>query len=155
MDLEIVLKGYVSETKSHLAVDLRYFLLQRGYGEVVVTGEDSGIFSRGMSKEEIIEIKIEDGAVGIVRDMLSSELAPQTGSLPMSLAQVPVDQEVCVQDIRGDSTQGQRLRELGLFEGRHVRMMAPGDPMICKVGECRLGICRRLACCVLVEPIQG
>ncbi len=89
------------------------------------------------------------------KPLLSSELVPQTGSLPMSLAQVPVDQEVCVQAIRGDSAQGQRLRELGLLEGRHVRMMAPGDPMICKVGECRLGLCRRLARCVLVEPLQG
>lgn len=84
----------------------------------------------------------------------SSDLASQEPS-QMSLAQVPADQEVCVQAIRGDTAQGQRLRELGLLEGRNVRMMSPGDPMICKVGECRLGLCRRLARCVLVEPLDG
>ena len=47
----------------------------------------------------------------------------------------------------------QRLRELGLLEGRTVRVVSTRDPMICQVGDGRFGLCRRLAQCVLVEPL--
>lgn len=59
MDLQIIIKGYVSEKKSTLADDLRDFMIKRGYGEVIVTGKDNGEYCRGVSKEESIEIIID------------------------------------------------------------------------------------------------
>jgi Fe2+ transport system protein FeoA len=53
------------------------------------------------------------------------------------------------------TSQAQRLRELGLLEGRTLRIVTNSDPLICQVGECRLGVCRRLARCVLVEPVNA
>ncbi len=53
----------------------------------------------------------------------------------------------------GKFCQDQRLRELGLLEGRTVRVVSSRDPMICQVGDGRFGLCRRLAQCVLVEPL--
>ncbi|HEY3243285.1 MAG TPA: FeoA family protein [Phycisphaerae bacterium] len=44
-----------------------------------------------------------------------------------------------------------RLRELGIDEGRKLRVVQLGDPIICQVGECRFGLCRRLARCIYVD----
>lgn len=54
-----------------------------------------------------------------------------------------------------DARRTQRLRELGLVEGRTVRPLTNCDPMICQVGDCRLGLCRSMACNILVEPLAN
>lgn len=41
--------------------------------------------------------------------------------------------------------QGLRLREIGICEGHVVEVLRTGDPLICRVGTSRMGICRRLA----------
>lgn len=72
-----------------------------------------------------------------------------------SLAGAPAGQDLCVRNLDGDVLYNQRLRELGMFEGQTVRVVTAGNPLICKVGDCRFGICQRLARCILVEPASG
>lgn len=71
----------------------------------------------------------------------------------LTLRRAPVGQELCVTNLGGEVGQAQRLRELGVFEGQHVRVLSAGNPLICQVGDCRFGMCRRLADCILVEPV--
>jgi len=70
----------------------------------------------------------------------------------MTVAQA--GQEVRVHSVRADEQQTQRLRELGILEGRTVRVITNQDPLICQVGACRFGVCRRLARFILVEPVR-
>jgi len=69
-----------------------------------------------------------------------------------SLASAPCGTDLRIRRIRtGKPCHDQRLRELGLLEGRTVRVVSSGDPMICELGDSRFGLCRHLAQCVLVE----
>ena len=45
----------------------------------------------------------------------------------------------------GSHVQASRLREIGLYEGQELEVLCAGDPMICRVGACRVGICAHLA----------
>ncbi len=45
----------------------------------------------------------------------------------------------------GSHVQASRLREIGLCEGQELEVLCAGDPMICRVGACRVGICAKLA----------
>lgn len=45
----------------------------------------------------------------------------------------------------GSHAQASRLREIGLCEGQELEVLCAGDPMICRVGACRVGICVELA----------
>ena len=45
----------------------------------------------------------------------------------------------------GSHAQASRLREIGLCEGQELEVLCAGDPMICRVGACRVGICAKLA----------
>lgn len=49
------------------------------------------------------------------------------------------------------SSQALRLREIGLCEGQELEVLCAGDPMICRVGSCRVGICAKLAAEVRVS----
>jgi Fe2+ transport system protein FeoA len=72
-----------------------------------------------------------------------------------TLATANAGQEFVIRAIRAsDACHCRRMRELGLLEGRVVRVLANRDPLICQVGQCRLGLCRRLASGVLVEPVD-
>ena len=71
-----------------------------------------------------------------------------------SLALAEIGQDLRIRAVQTyDGCHAQRLRELGLLEGRTVRIVTNRDPLICKVGDCRFGLCRRLAQGVLVEPL--
>jgi len=70
--------------------------------------------------------------------------------LPLPHAPAGIDLCVTSLDANGHT---QRLRELGLFEGQRVRVLSAGNPMICQVGDCRFGLCSRLADCILVERL--
>jgi len=71
------------------------------------------------------------------------------------LATAAAGEEVRVRAVRGVQQQVRRLRELGLLEGQTIRVVCNDDPLICQIGECRLGVCRRLARCVFVEPTSS
>ena len=45
----------------------------------------------------------------------------------------------------GFHVQASRLREIGLCEGQELEVLCTGDPMICRIGACRVGICAELA----------
>lgn len=78
------------------------------------------------------------------------ELAMTGHTLPLTVAHVGVD--VRIHAVRAQNCQKQRLRELGILEGRTLRVVCTGDPLICQIGDGRFGLCRRLARCVYVEP---
>ncbi|GMV95978.1 MAG: hypothetical protein AMXMBFR83_03470 [Phycisphaerae bacterium] len=59
--------------------------------------------------------------------------------------------ELRIHSVRADNHQTQRLRELGVLEGRRIKVITNNDPLICEIGESRFGVCRRLARCILVE----
>lgn len=71
--------------------------------------------------------------------------------LPMTVTRP--GQEVRVHSVRADELQRQRLRELGVLEGRSIKVITNNDPLICEVGECRFGVCRRLAGTIFVEAL--
>ncbi len=72
-----------------------------------------------------------------------------------SLDAARVGQDLEIRSIEtGSGKTDRRLRDFGLLEGRHVRLLAKGDPLICRVGRCRLGLCKRLACGVMVAPLS-
>lgn len=48
-----------------------------------------------------------------------------------------------------------RLRELGLVEGKLVRIIAGFDPIICAVGRARVALARRLADGILVRRVHA
>lgn len=48
-----------------------------------------------------------------------------------------------------------RLRELGLIEGRLVRIITGVDPIICAVGRARVALARRLADGILVRLVHA
>lgn len=73
------------------------------------------------------------------------------GRLSMAIARAGEQVRVC--GLRGTNGHTQRLRELGLMEGRTVRIVASDDSVVCQIGDCRFGLCRRLARCVIVEPV--
>ena len=45
----------------------------------------------------------------------------------------------------GSHAQASRLREMGMSEGQELEVLCAGDPMICRVGAGRVGICIKLA----------
>lgn len=72
---------------------------------------------------------------------------------PLSIARVGEKVRVCA--VRNHDGHAHRLRELGVHEGRTLRVVSNSDPLIFEVGESRFGLCRRLARCILVESEFG
>ena len=71
-----------------------------------------------------------------------------------SLATADVGQDLEIHSVQtGSRPSDMRLREFGMLEGRRVRLLAKGDPLICRVGRCRVGLCRQLARGVMVVPL--
>lgn len=61
---------------------------------------------------------------------------------------------VKIHAITGANGLTQRLRELGVLEGRTLEVISSDESMICRVGDCRFGMPRRLAGCVVIEPTE-
>ena len=72
---------------------------------------------------------------------------------PIPLSAARSGAHLRVRALRAEQADCLRLRELGLLEGRTLRIVCDQDPLICEVGECRFGVCRRLAHRVLVENV--
>lgn len=77
----------------------------------------------------------------------------QNDRLPLSTARAGEHVRVCA--VQGHDGHARRLRELGVLEGRTLRIVTNSDPLICQVGDCRFGLCRRLARCILVERLNA
>jgi len=72
----------------------------------------------------------------------------------LHLAIIPAGRQVRVTSLQTGSRQAQRLRELGMLEGKVICILLDSDPMICKIGNSRIGLCHRLARNILVEPVH-
>lgn len=71
--------------------------------------------------------------------------------VPLALA---LPGENCrVRTVFGKDGEMKRLRELGLLEGKTVRVVCANEPLICQVGDCRFGLCQRMARCIMVERV--
>ncbi len=70
-----------------------------------------------------------------------------------TLGQAGAGATVQIRRICAESEQARRLREIGLIEGKVIHLLLPGDPLICRVGRCRVGLCRRLADAVRVRRV--
>jgi Fe2+ transport system protein FeoA len=57
--------------------------------------------------------------------------------------------------VRAGESEIDRLKSMGLCEGRKIMMIKAGDPMIVRVLGSRIGISARLAHNVLVLPCAG
>ena len=72
----------------------------------------------------------------------------------LPLVVVLAGEKARVHAIRGANGDTQRLRELGLLEGRTIQVLRNDDPMICKIGNSRFGLCRRAANSILIERTE-
>lgn len=59
----------------------------------------------------------------------------------------------CITALVANHDEAERLRDMGIHEGVTVTVLRDGDPLIVRVGECRLGIGRSAAMKVLCEVI--
>ena len=73
---------------------------------------------------------------------------------PQPLDSIRVGDEVTIRSLE-TSQHSTRLRELGIGEGQTVKVLSTQNPMICKVGECRIGLCRCLAHCIYVVALAA
>jgi Fe2+ transport system protein FeoA len=72
----------------------------------------------------------------------------------MTLADLAHGQEAKVACLGSAGADQLRLRELGLGEGRLIRILSNNDPLICQVGNSRVGLCRRLAARIQVSGCE-
>ncbi len=72
----------------------------------------------------------------------------------LAKAEMGIEHEIRSVDT-GCGRNDRRLRELGLLEGRRVCVLARQGQLICRVGRCRLGLCRGMADGVLVAPLTS
>lgn len=83
---------------------------------------------------------------------LSEQKAPTITALERPMTDVEAGSNVVITrfgDLRGESL---RVREMGLFEGRSLRVVHCSDPLICQVDQARVGLARRIACEIFVQP---
>ena len=76
-----------------------------------------------------------------------------------TLADLPAFAEARVLGVRDDAVDGDagdaaRLKAMGLCVGRRVQLVQRGDPLILRALGIRIGLSRRLAERVLVEPLN-
>ena len=110
--------------------------------------------------ESRVQSRLQRGAEarwdGNGRDAAHTKPAPRgrsEGTGRVTLAVAPARQDLRVRLVSGENGHAQRLRELGLYEGQTVQVLLKGDPLICRIGDCRVGMCHSLACGILVEPV--
>ncbi|MCA9085014.1 MAG: ferrous iron transport protein A [Planctomycetaceae bacterium] len=56
-------------------------------------------------------------------------------------------------DIEGTGDAVVRLKQMGICSGRLLKVVQAGDPMVLLAVGTRIGVSRKLAECVLVEPV--
>lgn len=62
---------------------------------------------------------------------------------------------VCIKELSGAPEVRDRLRELGLGEEQHVKLLSRQSNLICQVCNARLGLSERLAATIMVEPVSA
>jgi Fe2+ transport system protein FeoA len=69
------------------------------------------------------------------------------------LNQVKAGTVVCVRELTTSPEISDRLREMGLREDSHVRLVSRQDSVICLVCNARVALSQKLAEAILVEPV--
>ncbi len=78
---------------------------------------------------------------------------PPAATVP--LTDLPAGRCGWVVDVEAAGEDTERLKVMGVCSGRKVRLVRRGDPMILCVWGTRVGVSRRLAQQVYVQPCQG
>jgi Fe2+ transport system protein FeoA len=60
---------------------------------------------------------------------------------------------VCIRELAVTPEVRERLREMGFCEKQHIKLVSRHSSVICQVCNARLGISRKLAETILVEPV--
>lgn len=69
------------------------------------------------------------------------------------LSRVQAGTTVCIKHLSTTPELTDRLRELGLCEDRHIKVVACESTFICQVCDARFGISEKLADSILVETL--
>lgn len=79
------------------------------------------------------------------------EACPNPAICPLN--QVKAGTVVCVRQLATSPEISDRLREMGLREDSHVRLVSRQDSVICLVCNARVALSQKLAESILVEPV--
>jgi Fe2+ transport system protein FeoA len=73
------------------------------------------------------------------------------------LSHIEAGRTVCIKEITAAPDVSNRLREMGLGEEQHVRLVSHASNIICQVCNARLGISKQLAEQIIVQrmPAHG
>jgi Fe2+ transport system protein FeoA len=69
------------------------------------------------------------------------------------LSAVKAGTTVCVRQLATSPEICDRLREMGLREDQHVRLVSRQDSVICQVCNARVALSQKLADVIMVEPV--
>jgi len=70
------------------------------------------------------------------------------------LSRVAAGTTVCIKELVAAPETRDRLRELGLGEEQHVKLVSSEANVICQVCNARLALSEKLAQAILVEPLS-
>ncbi|WP_236254735.1 FeoA family protein [Mucisphaera calidilacus] len=73
---------------------------------------------------------------------------------PISLNALPQGACAIIKDVQAGPFDAERLKAMGLCEGRHVTVLKPGQPMIIAVMGVRIGLDRNLARFIDLAPVE-
>ena len=71
------------------------------------------------------------------------------------LSHVEAGTVVCIKHLNATPDVSNRLREMGLGEEQHIRLVSHATNIICQVCNARLGISKKLAEQIMVQPMAG
>ena len=71
------------------------------------------------------------------------------------LSHVKAGSTVCIKAHTSTPEVTSRLRELGLCEEQHIRLVSHASSIICQVCNARLGISKKLAETIMVQPMTA
>jgi len=69
------------------------------------------------------------------------------------LSHVKAGITVCIKEHTSPPEVTNRLREMGLCEEQHIRLVSHATNIICQVCNARLGLSRKLAETIMVQPV--
>jgi len=75
------------------------------------------------------------------------------GSLVCPLSSVQAGSTVCIKQLATSPEMVARLREMGFCEEQQIKLLSRQSSLICQVCNARLGISKRLADAIMVEPV--
>ena len=77
------------------------------------------------------------------------------GSEVCPLNRVAAGTVVCVRELATSAELRGRLREMGLGEDQHVKLLSRQNSVICQVCNVRVALSQKLAEAILVEPVTS